>query len=199
MGGGYLGAMVFFGGCTCPAARGYARPTFWGLGLEIFWFGVSGRDVLRMELAKRLIAGLLLPIVFFSGPVSVLCLGADGHVALELGSGGDCEPAPCCLPDQADPAENAGACHSDEPVESHSHPEPACCGGCVDIILQLEEARLVSSQVTLEMPVLYLSLLAWLPSLVVGPEALLLPRFQPANLPPPQGVLEAYRTVSLLI
>ena len=96
----------------------------------------------RYSFTTHLLCLLLLPFALFGGPVSFLCLGTDGHLALETAWVGSCETIQVCEEEHAH--EVHGGCDS----EIAANRESCCagvgggeCGDCVDFLLQLEESE----------------------------------------------------------
>ena len=75
----------------------------------------------------------MLPFVFLGGQATVLCVGNDGHVAIEAGVEGACDTSMPCETDSEHE-------HEDEESEACGGKQD-CCGNCVDIALELEAAR----------------------------------------------------------
>ena len=137
----------------------------------------------------------MLPFGFLGGSATVLCVGADGHMAIEAGANGSCKGAPCDEDEHGRDHDGAdGAEHDHEGCEH----ERDCCGDCQDVGLELEDGT--HSQMVAEMDTA-LVFVAWLAVDITESTGLSSVRFLPERrhaLPhgPP---LESIRTVRLLI
>ena len=135
---------------------------------------------------------LLAPFCLVGGTTTVLCLGSDGHVALESAVDGACQKRL----QHHDHDHKGGA-----PIHSHGHSEHEhddCCGGCSDVALELEDcvarhdAALFSAQF-LELTSLSNSFMA-----ISAPR----PHVIPMASPPPKGPVSplwTWNTVRLLL
>lgn len=94
----------------------------------------------------KLIGLAFLPFALFGGPVTLLCIGEGGHLAIETASGSSCEAGTA----HADPE---GHEHDEEPHPSHfghCHNHEESCGDCVDFELELDDFNSLKAGASLD-------------------------------------------------
>jgi hypothetical protein len=99
--------------------------------------------VKRYSFITKLLCLVFLPFALFGGPLTLLCVGEDGHLAIEIGIGGSCEEGSPCSDSHEHEHESTTETHFDSDCSSHE----ACCGDCVDFELELEDANVSTSSV----------------------------------------------------
>ena len=158
-------------------------------------FGLVEADrepVIRSRHIACLLILLMLPFGFFGGSATVLCVGADGHVAIETGANGSCKGAPCDEDEHGHEHDGAGHDH-----EGCGH-ERDCCGDCQDVAIELEDGT--HSQVMAELDAAFV-FVAWMAVDITEssrlPSSLILPDRR--HLLPHGPPLDSIRTVRLLI
>ena len=97
----------------------------------------------RFSFITKLLSLVFLPYALFGGPLTLLCVGEDGHLAIEIGIGSSCEEGSPCSDSHEHEHEAATETHFDSDCSSHEE----CCGECVDFELELEDAKVSSSSV----------------------------------------------------
>lgn len=138
------------------------------------------------NLTAWLLILLILPIGIVGGPTTLLCIGGDGHVAIESGSNGSCKGE-----SDTDHKERGDCDHDCD----HTTPD---CGDCVDFTLELVEGcpRQIAEKAPFSVQFIPCPLFEL--TILPGYEAPLLRPDQPH--PPILSLsLESYRTVRLLI
>lgn len=129
--------------------------------------------------------------------MTLLCLGQDGHLAIETGIDGSCEAIKPCS-DSDDHGHDHESLHDADKASNCSSQEE-CCGDCVDFELELEDANISTSSAG-----------SFLDGVVVAPlQTPLVPLFRPLlivvlrdNKGPPgfqNAFLESFSTIRLLI
>ncbi len=73
--------------------------------------------------------------------MSLLCVGADGHLAIETGLGSSCDTVSACVDDHGH--EHEAESNAAQVISCQDHEN--CCGDCVDIELELDDAGLAAS------------------------------------------------------
>ena len=90
-------------------------------------------EVTRFRYTTWLLILFILPIGMFGGSSTVLCIGADWHVAIEAGFDGSCKGGASAGHDGG----SEGDCDLDDQVCDH---DPGCCGDCTDFAVEMKEA-----------------------------------------------------------
>ena len=149
----------------------------------------------RLSLISKLLCLVFLPFALFGGPVTLLCLGAEGHLAIETSFGSSCFVVSDCS--HAHDHEHGTELGAKEDSTCGSHEN--CCGDCVDIELELDDVGFVDSgfENSILWMVLAMSKTPWVTiSLSDGGRGL------PVNKDPPgfrNSPLESFSTIRLLI
>lgn len=133
----------------------------------------------------------MLPFAAIGGPTTVLCIGADGHVAIEAGADGSCKGSPCGDHE----GDEEGDCgHEDQDCDHEGN----CCGDCADFTLVLEDGTQRQATQELAVSVQFVgNLILRLTSATHETP----PVFRPdrSSPPIPSPPLESLRTIRLLI
>lgn len=119
----------------------------------------------------------------------MLCMGADGHFAIEAAHGGSCKGAPC--------GDQEHQNDSDHEEEGCGH-EDDCCGDCADVSLDLEDGTYQQASSELESSIGFVAA----PVMDVNPPEPVFtspPRPDQRHSPDHSPPLESIRTVRLLI
>ena len=90
----------------------------------------KSRSVSRVQYTNLFLVLLILPICMIGGSSSILCIGSDGHIALEVGADGSCNGSAH--------DEHESECDCDEGDQDCRH-NANCCGDCNDVALEIED------------------------------------------------------------
>lgn len=141
---------------------------------------------MRPRLVAWFLLLLILPMGILGSPGTLLCIGIDGHVAIEASSNGSCEG-----PDSTDHEEQVDC-------DSECGHTNSCCGDCVDCIIELEDGTSSQFSDKASFSVRFApSIIHELVVVDTGKSLFVCP--EQTRPPIPNLPLESFRTVRLLI